>query len=95
MDNSFDSNVISHSVKILERNNVFISGAKKVNHFNENEFLISTVMGNVNIKGNNLELIKLDTNDGNICIKGKINSVTYLEGINGEKENGFFTKLFK
>jgi len=95
MDNNFDSNVISHSVKILERNNIFISGTKKVHNFNESEFLINTVMGNVNIKGNNLELIKLDTNDGNICIKGKINSVTYLEGIDGEKENSFFTKLFK
>ncbi len=95
MENNFDSNVISHSVKILERNNIFISGTKKVNNFNENEFSIQSVMGNITIKGSNLELIKLDTNDGNICIKGKINSVTYLEGINGEKENGFFTKLFK
>lgn len=95
MENNFDSNVISHSVKILERSNIFISGTKKVHNFNENEFLINTVMGNINIKGSNLELIKLDTNDGNICIKGKINSVTYLEGIDGEKENGFFSKLFK
>lgn len=95
MENSFDSNVISHSVKVLERNNIFISGTKKVHNFNENEFLISTVMGNLNIKGSNLELIKLDTNDGNICIKGKINSVSYLEGIDGEKESGFFSKLFK
>jgi len=53
MDNNFDSNVISHSVKILERNNIFISGTKKVHNFNESEFLINTVMGNVNIKGNN------------------------------------------
>ena len=95
MENNFDSNVISHSVKILERNNIFISGTKKVHNFNENEFQINTVMGNVNIKGNNLELIKLDTNDGNICIKGKINSVSYLDGIDGDKENGFFSKLFK
>lgn len=95
MENNFDNNVISHSVKVLERNNIFISGTKKVHNFNENEFLINTVMGNLNIKGNNLELIKLDTNDGNICIKGKINSVSYLEGIDGDKENGFFSKLFK
>ena len=95
MENNFDSNVISHSVKILERSNIFISGTKKVHNFNENEFHISTVMGNVNIKGSNLELIKLDTNDGNICIKGKINNVQYLEGIDGDKENGFFSKLFK
>jgi len=95
MESNFDSNVISHSVKILERNNIFISGTKKVHNFNETEFLINTVMGNLNIKGNNLELIKLDTNDGNICIKGKINSVTYLDGVDGDKENGFFAKLFK
>ena len=95
MDNGFDSNVISHSVKILERNNIFISGTKKVHNFNENEFQICTVMGNVNIKGSNLELIKLDTNDGNICIKGKINSVIYLDGVDGDKEGGFFSKLFK
>ena len=95
MENNFDSNVISHSVKILERNNIFISGTKKVHNFNENEFLISTVMGNVNIKGNNLELIKLDTNDGNICIKGKINSVVYLDNNDKERESSFFGKLFK
>ncbi|MBQ3021565.1 MAG: sporulation protein YabP [Bacilli bacterium] len=95
MENNFDSNVISHSVKILERNNIFVSGTKKVHNFNENEFLINTVMGNVNIKGSNLELIKLDTNDGNICIKGKINSVVYLDNNDKEHENGFFGKLFK
>lgn len=95
MENNFDSNVISHSVKILERNNIFISGTKKVNNFNEKEFLIQTVMGGLHIKGENLELIKLDTNDGNICIKGKIDSVIYLEGVNESKENSFFGKLFK
>ena len=95
MENSFDSNVISHSIKILERSNIFINGTKKVHNFNENEFHINTVMGNLVIKGSNLELIKLDTNDGNICIKGKINSVNYLDGIDGETEDGFFSKLFK
>ena len=95
MENTFDSNVVSHSVKILERGSIFISGTKKVNNFNDTEFLINTVMGSINIKGSNLELIKLDTNDGNICIKGKINSVNYLDGDLKEKEEGFFSKLFK
>lgn len=95
LENTFDSNVVSHSIKILERSNIFISGTKKVHNFNDTEFLINTVMGSVNIKGSGLELIKLDTNDGNICIKGKINSINYLDGENGEKEAGFFSKLFK
>lgn len=95
MNTEFDNNVISHSVKVLERNNIFISGTKKVHNFNENEFLINTVMGNLHIKGNSLELIKLDTNDGNICIKGKIDSVNYTDDVDSHKENSFFGKLFK
>ena len=95
MENSFDNNVVSHSVKLIERNNIFISGTKKVDNFNENEFVVNTVMGTINIKGNGLELIKLDTNDGNICIKGKINSVVYLESDKESKDNGFFSKLFR
>ena len=95
MNSEFDNNVISHSVKVLERNNIFISGTKKVHNFNENEFLINTVMGDLNIKGSGLELIKLDTNDGNICIKGKIDSVVYFDNMEGHKENSFFGKLFK
>ena len=95
MENNFDSNVISHSVKILERNNIFISGTKKVNTFNDKEFIIKTVMGGIHIKGNSLELIKLDTNDGNICIKGKINRVIYLDDVEEIKDTSFFGKLFK
>jgi len=95
MENNFDNSVISHSVKILERNNIYISGTKKVHNFNEKEFYIQSVMGGIHIKGDKLELIKLDTNDGNICIKGKIDSVLYVDGNDSSKENSFFGKLFK
>ena len=94
MENNYDNSVINHSIKILERNSIFISGTKKVNNFNDEEFLINTVMGSINIKGSGLELIKLDTNDGNICIKGTINSVNYLDS-DKDKQNNLFSKLFK
>ena len=42
-------------------------------------------MGYLLVKGNDLELIKLDTNSGNISIKGLINSITYLDDNNKEK----------
>ena len=37
-------------------------------------------MGNLRILGNGLELLKLDTVDGNVKIKGKINSFMYIDG---------------
>ena len=52
-------------------------------------------MGNLRILGNNLELLKLDTTDGNVKIKGKINSFMYIEGKTKVKEDSLLNKLFK
>ena len=50
-------------------------------------------MGSILIKGENLEMIKLDTIEGNVSIKGKINSFSYSDTIT--KENSILMKLFK
>ncbi|MBE6144941.1 MAG: sporulation protein YabP [Firmicutes bacterium] len=87
---------LNHNVTINERKNIVISGVKKIDSFDDEEFLMETTMGYVIIKGNDLEIIKLDTYQGNVSIKGKINSLTYMETANKkEKEDGFFSKLFK
>ena len=53
-------------------------------------------MGNIIIKGENLEMIKLDTIEGNVSIKGKINSLNYMENSNKKaKEESIMSKLFK
>ena len=53
-------------------------------------------MGYLAIKGSELELIKLDTKDGIISIKGNFISMSYIEDLKKtNKENSFFNKLFK
>lgn len=84
---------LSHIIKLSERKNIIISGVKKINNFAEKEFNIDTIMGGLNIKGENLEMIKLDTIEGNVSIKGKINQVTYTDV--SSKENSILMKLFK
>lgn len=92
-------NIISssnHSVTINERKNILITGVKKIDSFDNEEFLLETNMGYIIIKGEELEIIKLDTYQGNVSIKGKVNSLTYMEGSNKkEKEDSLFNKLFK
>ena len=85
---------LNHSITVTERKNIIITGVKKIENFDENDFLMETTMGNLNLKGEGLEIIKLDTYQGNVSIKGKINSISYLEG-EREKENGIFGKLFQ
>lgn len=94
-----DKDIIStsnHSISINERKNIIITGVKKIDSFDEEEFLLETNMGFILIKGSELEIIKLDTYQGNVSIKGKINSLNYMENSNKkEKEDSLFGKLFK
>ena len=85
----------NHNITINERKNIVISGVKKIDSFDEEEFLLETSMGYLIIKGTSLEIIKLDTYQGNVSIKGKINSLSYLENNKKEKEESMFNKLFK
>ena len=60
------------------------------------EFLIETNMGYLVIKGENLEIVKLDTKDGIVSIKGSFISLSYIEELKKmNKENSLFNKLFK
>jgi len=85
----------NHNITINERKNIVISGVKKIDSFDDEEFLLETSMGYLIIKGTSLEIIKLDTYQGNVSIKGKVNSINYLENNKKEKEESMFNKLFK
>lgn len=84
----------SHDLKLLNREILSLSGIKKIVNFDKEEFLMTSTMGDISIKGNNLEVLFLDTDKGDIKIKGKIYSINYLDKKNNNKES-FFDKLFK
>lgn len=93
MDKMIDVPSFTHVVKINDRKNIIISGIKKIISFDDREFLLESTLGNIMIKGSTLEMIKLDTIEGNVSIKGKIDSFTYTDIVN--KENSILSKLFK
>ncbi len=97
MEKEKELSTFSHSVNIVERKNILITGVNKVDSFDEEEFLVETIMGYLVLKGEGLELIKLDTKDGSVTIKGMIKSFDYLDdkNIKKDKENSLFNKLFK
>ena len=93
-----DKDIITgnHNIAISMRKSINLTGVKKIENFDENEFLLETNMGYLMIKGTNLEIIKLDTYQGDVSIKGKIDSLNYLENNKKqEKQESVFSKLFK
>ena len=89
-------NNYNHSVNLLERKTLVITGVKKIDTFDKVHFILDTTMGVMIIKGEELELIKLDTLSGNVTIKGTINSIEYLvENNKKSNDEGFISRLFK
>ena len=71
----YNENNYNHTISLTERKNILLTGIKKIENFDDEEFYIESNMGFILIKGNDLELVKLDTMCGNVSIKGKINSI--------------------
>lgn len=89
-------NSYNHGISLFERKNLIITGVKKIENFDNNQFILETIMGFMVIKGEGLELIKLDTLQGNVSIKGLVNSISYVEeNSKKEKEDSIFNRLFR
>ena len=80
---------------MTDRKTIYLTGIKKIVSFDNEEFLMESNMGVILLKGESLELNKLDTSDGNVKIKGKINSMSYVDGKQKNKDESLITKLFK
>ena len=89
-----DKDIVNHNVTINSRKNIIITGVKKIDSFDENEFLVDTNMGHMTIKGQGLEIIKLDTIEGKVSIKGIVNNLEYKDS-DKSHNNSLFNKLFK
>ncbi len=86
----------SHEINIKDRGLLRLTGVNKIESFDDEEFLMETVMGFLVVKGENLEIVKLDTKDGIVSIKGSIISLSYIDEIKKHnKENNMFGKLFR
>ncbi|MBT2759355.1 sporulation protein YabP [Mesobacillus foraminis] len=93
--NQQKGNIPDHDVIMRGRRTLEISGVKQVESFDNEEFLLETVMGFLAIKGQNLQMKNLDVDKGIVSIKGKIFDLVYLDEQHGEKAKGFFSKLFR
>lgn len=93
--NSTRTNVQEHDVIMRGRRLLDITGVKQVESFDNEEFLLDTVMGFLAIKGQNLQMKNLDVDKGVVSIKGKIFDLVYLDDQQGDKAKGFFSKLFR
>ena len=85
----------NHGISINERKLIYLTGVVKIESFDEEEFLLETNMGYLAIKGSGLEIVRLDTKDGTLSIKGNVDSLSYFDNLKKNSKSSFMDKLFK
>ena len=86
----------SKSNLLLEnRKKLTLSGVVEVMSFDEEKIELTTKLGNLIIKGEDLKMNKLDVQNGDVIIAGSIASMVYSgKNIKKNKES-LLSKLFK
>lgn len=84
----------NQNILIEDRAKMTITGVKQVESFNDNTIVLTTIKGGLMIKGENLNVGKLNIDNGNIKIEGTINGVTYSAKASSQKGN-IIGKIFK
>lgn len=78
------------TINLVDRKYLTISGVDNVKDVSPNLINLFTMGQNMSISGENMQVIKLDVENGNLKIEGKIDDIKY----NAKKEK-FLKRLFK
>ncbi len=85
-----------HSIKMDQRENIFITGVNDVISFDEESAIIDTAMDILVINGQNLHINKLNLEDGQVSMDGQISGLHYEQaGAFGKNKSSFLSKIFK
>ena len=68
---------------------------EKYYSFDANEFLMDTSQGWMVVHGKDLTLAKMDTDHGDVIIKGVIDSIEYITNKKGNGKDSLISRLFK
>ncbi len=74
-------NEVQHSLSLVNRERLSVTGVNDVDAFNEQEILVICDCGELNIKGELLHVEELSLESGLLTVSGKISSISYSEKI--------------
>ena len=82
-----------HSLILENRKFLTATGVSNVDSFDEQTVVAYTDLGELVIKGEHLNINKLNIETGELTLNGEISSMTYTE--NKSSSGGLFSKLFR
>lgn len=84
-----------HNVIIKDRKLMELTGVKQIDSFDASEFLMETAQGWMLVQGKDLTLGKLDTDRGDVVIRGLIENVSYVSNKKNSSRETMMSRIFK
>lgn len=84
----------NHNLIMENRERLTITGVIDIHSFDDELVLVETEMGILTIKGNDLKMNKLNLENNELVVEGKIAALVYSES-ETMKKGGMFNKIFK
>lgn len=83
------------SLELSDRKKLSITGVTEVISFEENKIFLITTLGNLQIKGFDMKMNKLDLQNGDVIIAGTIIAIDYIDKELNKDKQSILKKLFK
>lgn len=87
-------NLNPHHMVMENREKLTLTGVVDIHSFDDELVLVETNMGILTVKGNDLKMNKLNLDNNELIVEGKIMALVYSEA-ELNKKGGVFGKIFK
>jgi len=84
-----------HNLIMENRTKMNLTGVKDIHSFDDEVVLVETELGILTIKGNDLKMNKLNLDNSELSIEGRILALAYSDNEMGKKGGGMLGKIFK
>ena len=84
---------VGHTVTLIDRKRLEITGVIEVESFDENSIVMSTSQGSLRVQGEDLHIETLSLDGGALKVDGTVESLTYEDS--PEDRGSLWSRLFR
>ncbi len=86
---------VMQNIVLENREKLNVTGINDILSFDDQVVILSTDLGMLTIKGNELKINKLNIDESEVKIEGNITSINYSQDPEERKGESIFSKIFK
>ena len=83
---------LGNTISLENRSKLVVTGVSDVDSYDDGAIVLSTNLGQLTVRGNDLKISKLNTEFGELIVTGNIDGMVYTDE---RGKTGFFGRLLK